>query len=73
MVYILTIIFAKIVSKIYKIWKIIIRFTKFILTLYRALRFQSTVVVLTDQNLLDAINIGEKNLLDTINIGEPLA
>ena len=25
-----------------------------------------------DQNLLDAINIGEKNLLDTINIDEPL-
>ena len=51
---------------------IIIRFTKFRLTLYRALRFQSTAVVMADQNLLDAINIGEKNLLDTIDIDEPL-
>ena len=49
---------------------IIIRFTKFRLTLYRALRFQSTAVVMADQNLLDAINIDEKNLLDTINIEE---
>ena len=51
---------------------IIIRFTKFRLTLYGALRFQSTAVVIADQNLLDAINIGEKNLLDTINIDESL-
>ena len=36
------------------------------------MRLQSTAVVMTDQNLLDAINIGEKNLLDTINIDEPL-
>ena len=45
----------------------IIRFAKSRPTLYRALRFQSTAVVMADQNLLDAINIGEKNLLDTIN------
>ena len=51
---------------------IIIRFTKFRLTLYSALRFQSTVVVMTDQNVLDAINVDEKNLLDTISIDEPL-
>ena len=51
----------------YKILNIIIR-----LTLYRAFRFQSTMVVMADQNLLDAINSGEKNLLDTINIDEPL-
>ena len=70
--YILTISFAKIVSKIYKILNIIFRFTKFRLTLHKALRFQSTVVVLADQNLLDAINIGGKNLLDTINIDKPL-
>ena len=42
------------------------------MTLYRALRFQSTPIIMADQNLLDAINIGEKNLLDTINIDEPL-
>ena len=30
------------------------------------------MVVMADQNLLDAINSGEKNLLDTINIDEPL-
>ena len=36
---------------------IIIRFTKFRLTLYSVLRFQSTVVVMADQNLLDTINI----------------
>ena len=36
------------------------------------MRFQSTVIVMEDQKLLDAINIGEKNLLDTINIDEPL-
>ena len=36
------------------------------------LRFQSTVAVMADQNLSDAINIGKKNLLDTINIDEPL-
>ena len=51
---------------------IIIRFTKFRLTLYSVLRFQSTVVFMANQNLLDAINIDEKNLLDTINIEEPL-
>ena len=51
----------------YKILNIIIR-----LTLYRAFRFQSTMVVMADQNLLDAINSGEKNLLDKINIDEPL-
>ena len=51
----------------YKILNIIIR-----LTLYRAFRFQSTMVVMADQNLLDAINSGEKNLLDAINIDEPL-
>ena len=51
----------------YKILNIIIR-----LTLYRAFRFQSTMVVMADQNLLDAINSGEKNFLDTINIDEPL-
>ena len=45
---------------------IIIRCTKFRLNLH------STAVVMADQNLLDAINIGEKNLLDTINIDEPL-
>ena len=50
----------------------IIRFRKFRLPFYRALRFQSTVVVIADQNLLDTINIGEKNLLDTVNIDEPL-
>ena len=50
----------------------IIRFAKSRLTLYRALRFRSTAVVMADQNLLDAINIGEKNLLDTINIDEPV-
>ena len=38
---------------------IIIRFTKFRLTLYRALRFQSTAVVMADQNLLGTINIDE--------------
>ena len=27
---------------------------------------------MADQNLLDAINVGEKNLLDAINIDEPL-
>ena len=48
------------------------RFTKFRLTLYSVLRSQSTVVVMADQNLLDAINVGEKNLLDTINIDKPL-
>ena len=42
------------------------------MTLYRALRFQSTAVVMADQNLLDASNIGEKNLLDKINTDEPL-
>ena len=42
------------------------------MTLYRALRFQSTAIIMADQNLLDAINIGEKNLLDTINIDDPL-
>ena len=42
------------------------------MTLHRALRFRSTVVVTTYQNLLDAINIDEKNLLDRINIEEPL-
>ena len=47
---------------------IIIRFTKFKLTLYSVLRFESTVVVMADQNLLDAINVGEKRLLDTISI-----
>ena len=51
---------------------IIIRFTKFRLKLYSVLRFQSTVVVMTDQHLLDAINVGKKNLLDTISIDEPL-
>ena len=51
---------------------IIIRFTKFRLTLHSVLRFQSTVVVMADHNLLDAINVGEKNLLDAINIDEPL-
>ena len=51
---------------------IIIRFTKFRLTLYSVLRSQSTVVVMADQNLLDAINVGEKNLLDTIDIDKPL-
>ena len=40
--------------------------------MYSILRFQSTVVVMADQNLLDAINIGEKKLLDTVNIDEPL-
>ena len=58
--------------KIYEILNIIIRFTKFRLTLYSVLRSQSTVVVMADQNLLDAINVGEKNLLDTINIDKPL-
>ena len=43
---------------------IIIRFTKFRLTLYRASRFQSTATT--------AINISEENLLDKINIDEPL-
>ena len=56
----------------YGILNIIIRFTKFRLTFYSVLRFQSTVVVMVDQNLLDAINIGEKNLLGTIHIHEPL-
>ena len=51
---------------------IIIRFTKFRLTLHSVLRFQSTVAVMADHNLLDAINVGEKNLLDAINIDEPL-
>ena len=51
---------------------IIIRFTKFRFTLYRALRFRSTVVAMADKNLLDAINIGEKNLLDTFNTDEPI-
>ena len=51
---------------------IIIRFTKFKLTLYSALRFQATVVVMADQNLLDAVNIDKKNLSDTINIDELL-
>ena len=51
---------------------IIIRFTKFRFTLYRALRLRSTVVAMADNNLLDAINIGEKNLLDTFNIDKPL-
>ena len=51
---------------------IIIRFTKFRLTLHSVLRFQSTVLVMADHNLLDAINVGEKNLLDAINIDEPL-
>ena len=60
MEYILTTWFAKIVSKIYEILNIIIRFTKFRLTLYSVLRFQSTVVVMADQNLLDAINIDEE-------------
>ena len=41
------------------------------MALYNVLRFQS-VVVMVDQNLLDAINIGEKYSLDTINIDEPL-
>ena len=36
------------------------------------MRFQSTAVVMADQNLLEAINIGEKNLFDIINIDEPL-
>ena len=27
---------------------------------------------MADQNLLDAINVGEKNLLDTIDIDKPL-
>ena len=27
---------------------------------------------MADQNLLDAINVGEKNLLDAINIDDPL-
>ena len=36
------------------------------------MRFQSTLIVMADQNLLDVINVGEKNLLDTINIDEPL-
>ena len=58
--------------KIYEILNIIIRFTKFRLTLYSVLRSQSTVVVMADQNLLDAINVGEKNLLDTIDIDKPL-
>ena len=48
------------------------RFTKFRLTLYSVLRSQSTVVVMADQNLLDAIHVGEKNLLDTIDIDKPL-
>ena len=51
---------------------IIIRFTRFRFALYKALRFRSTVAVMADQNLLDAINIGDKNLLDTTNIDEPL-
>ena len=55
--YILTIQFARIVPKIYEILNIIIRFVKFRLTLYSVLRFQSTVVVMADQNLLDTINI----------------
>ena len=45
----------------------------------RALKFQSTAVIMEDQfyqdldqDLLDAINIGEKYLWDTINIDEPL-
>ena len=41
------------------------------MALYNVLRFQS-VVVMVDQNLLDAINIGEKYSLDTINMDEPL-
>ena len=41
------------------------------MALYNVSRFQS-VVVMVDQNLLDAINIGEKYSLDTINIDEPL-
>ena len=41
------------------------------MALYNVLRFQS-VVVMVDQNSLDAINIGEKYSLDTINIDEPL-
>ena len=56
MAYILTIQFARIVPKIYEILNIIIRFVKFRLTLYSVLRFQSTVVVMADQNLLDTIN-----------------
>ena len=36
------------------------------------MRFQSTAVVMADQNLLDASNTGEKNLLDSINIDDPL-
>ena len=51
---------------------IIIRFTKFRLKLYSVLRFQSTVVVMADQHLLDVINVSEKHLLDTVNIDEPL-
>ena len=51
---------------------IIIRFTKFKLTLYSVLRFKSTVVVMVDQSLLDAINIGKKKLLDVTDIDEPL-
>ena len=38
------------------------------MTLYSVLRFESTVVVMADQNLLDAINVGEKRLLDTTSI-----
>ena len=36
------------------------------------MRFQPIVVVMADQNLLDAINFGEKNLLYPMNIDEPL-
>ena len=40
---------------------IIIGFTEFRLTLYSVFRFQSTVFVMADQNLLHAINVGQKN------------
>ena len=36
------------------------------------MRSQSTVFVMANQNLLDAINVGKKYLLDTINIDKPL-
>ena len=49
---------------------IIIIFTKFRLTLHRALRFRSTVVVTTYQNLLDAINIEEPLDINFVEISE---